>query len=65
MNLLEKIQTYFSGECDSCEKKSKIRIPIAGSGVQVAYLCIPCIEERQIRILPEFIERFNVRTESL
>jgi len=56
---------YNKGICESCDFNTNIRIPIAGSGVGAAYLCIRCIEERQIKVLPEYIEKFHIKTEAL
>lgn len=51
--------------CEICEEKKDILVPKAGSGVEVSYLCKDCIEERQIEILQEYIEKYDIKTEAL
>ncbi|MHB8547541.1 MAG: hypothetical protein ACYDAJ_12330 [Nitrosotalea sp.] len=62
-NITNEIQ-YARGQCDICEKLANIRIPVAGSGASVSYLCISCIEERQIAVLLEYVEKFDIKTEA-
>jgi hypothetical protein len=63
-NTTNEIQ-YAKGQCDICEKPANIRIPVAGSGVSVSYLCIRCIEKKQIAVLLEYVEKFDIKTEAL
>jgi len=63
--LSQEAQKYNPGICERCCKDKYIRIPVAGSGVNVAYLCITCIESVKINILQEYIEKFNIKTEAL
>jgi len=52
-----------SGLCEICEEMKDILVPIAGSGVEVSYICKQCIEERQIAILAEYSEKYSIQTE--
>lgn len=54
-----------SGLCEICETMKDILVPIAGSGVEVSYICKQCIEERQISILLEYAEKYDIKTEIL
>lgn len=48
-----------------CQQMKDILIHIAGSGMEITYICKQCIEERRISILQEYIEKYDVRTEAL
>jgi len=63
-NMANEIR-YAEGQCEMCEQHANIRIPVAGSGASVSYLCISCIEERQIAVLLEYVEKFDIKTEAL
>lgn len=63
-NMVNEIQ-YAQGQCEICEQHAHIRIPVGGSGANVSYLCIRCIEERQIAVLLEYVEKFDIKTEAL
>ena len=54
-----------SGLCKMCQQMKDILIHIAGSGMEITYICKQCIEERRISILQEYIEKYDVRTEAL
>ena len=63
-NITNEIR-YAEGQCEMCGQHANIRIPVAGSGVNVSYLCISCIETRQIAVLLEYVEKFDIKTEAL
>ncbi len=63
-NMTNEIR-YAKGQCDICEKLANIRMPVAGFGASASYLCTSCIEQRQIVVLLECVEKFDIKTEAV
>jgi hypothetical protein len=58
--VLRRINQYFDEleKCSMCQSPTLI-IPKAGSGVESHWVCLKCVNEYNIEVLPEYIENIE------
>jgi len=56
--ILRRIDQFVKDQCSICGSKFQI-MPKAGSGVESHFVCLKCVKQNNLEVLPEYLENIE------